>query len=68
MAKNKKLESVETTQLLMEVNYDYLRTMNKIIFDRYLEETLKEEDDLYPHHLTLPPPLELMESPFYGMV
>jgi dynein heavy chain len=41
----------------MEVNNDYLRTMNKIIFDRYLEEEEKEED-LYPHHIHLPPPTE----------
>lgn len=52
----------------MEVNYDYLRTMNKIIFDRYLDETMKEEDDLYPHHLTLPPPSAEVEPPLYGMV
>jgi dynein heavy chain len=52
----------------MEVNYDYLRTMNKIIFDRYIEEALKEEDDLYPHHLTLPPPNEITVAPYFGMV
>lgn len=67
LAKNKKLESVETTQLLMEVNQDYLRTMNKIIFDNYLENTLKEEDESYPHHLNLPPVEAEKLVPYYGM-
>lgn len=52
----------------MEVNNDYLRTMNKIIFDRYLEEANKEEDDLFPIHLHLPPPEEEKEAPEMGMV
>lgn len=29
---------METTALTLEVNSDFGRTMNKIIFDRYLEE------------------------------
>ena len=52
----------------MEVNNDYLRTMNKIIFDRYLEEANKEEDDLFPIHLNLPPPEEEKIVPELGMV
>ena len=47
----------------MEVNNDYLRTMNKIIFDAYLEEAIKEEDELYPHNLHLPPVHEKPEAP-----
>jgi dynein heavy chain len=38
LAKTKKLENMETTALTLEVNSDFGRTMNKIIFDRYLEE------------------------------
>lgn len=37
LAKTKKLENLDTTALIAEVNYDYMRTMNKIIFDRFLE-------------------------------
>jgi|LauGreDrversion4_2_1035121.scaffolds.fasta_scaffold5492308_1 dynein heavy chain len=48
--------------LLSEVNADYERTMNKIIFDKYLEETEAEEDDLYPFSLTLPPKEEAKET------
>ncbi len=33
LAKTKKLESMETTTLIIEVNADYTRTMNKIIFE-----------------------------------
>jgi len=29
--------------------------MNKIIFDKYLEEEREGNDDLYPKHLQLPP-------------
>ena len=32
MAKTKKIKDMECTSLLMEVGYDYSRTMNKIIF------------------------------------
>lgn len=38
LAKTKKLENLETTALTLEVNSDFGRTMNKIIFDKYLEE------------------------------
>lgn len=38
MAKTKKLKDMECTSLLMEVGYDYSRTMNKIIFKKYLED------------------------------
>ena len=37
MAKTKKLKEMECTGLLMEVGYDYSRTMNKIIFNKFLE-------------------------------
>lgn len=34
------------TVLLQEVNDDYMRTMNKIIFDKFLEDS-----DIGNHHL-----------------
>lgn len=50
LAKTKKLENVETTSLLIEVNNDYARTMNKIIFDRFLEEnqTSLDNKEIFP--------------------
>lgn len=38
MTKTKKIKEMECTTLLMEVGYDYSRTMNKIIFGKYLSE------------------------------
>lgn len=52
LAKNKKLKDMESTSLIMEVGYDYSRTMNKIIFDDYLDKN--KGTDNYPE-LTLPP-------------
>lgn len=54
LAKTKKLENSETTSLTLEVNSDFGRTMNKIIFDKYLEEN--RDDESYPSYLQLPPP------------
>jgi len=36
--RTKKLDSEDITGLLQEVNNDYTRTMNKIIFDKFLED------------------------------
>lgn len=38
LSKTKQLEGAEVTSLLIEINNDYARTMNKIIFDKYLED------------------------------
>lgn len=43
LAKTKKIENVDATAVLGEVNYDYMRTMNRIIFDRFI---LYEDEDL----------------------
>ena len=47
-----KLKDMECTGLLMEVGYDYSRTMNKIIFNKFHEEEYEEIDQL---NLVLPP-------------
>ncbi len=39
---------METTPLIIEVNNDYARTMNKIIFDKYLEDSSPLTDEIYP--------------------
>ena len=69
MAKTKKLESMEKTTLLMSVYHDYHRTMNKIIFNTFLEAHPEEldSDDLFPVRLELPPVIE-KEVKYYGMV
>lgn len=38
MAKTKRIKDMECTTLLMEVGYDYSRTMNKIIFNKFLTD------------------------------
>lgn len=56
LAKTKKLENIETTALLIEVNNDYTRTMNKIIFDKFMAENETElaKPELFPVKLDLP--------------
>jgi dynein heavy chain len=41
--------------------------MNKIIFDKYLEDHKEANDDMYPTHLVLPPKPEVGEAPNFGM-
>ncbi|CAD8156782.1 unnamed protein product [Paramecium pentaurelia] len=60
LAKTKKLENLDTTALIAEVNYDYMRTMNKIIFDRYLEY---EDEEL---NLQIDEDIS-KQVPYYGM-
>ena len=47
----KHLEGLDTTYLILEINRDFSKSMNKIIFDKYLEEA---NADLLPHNLKLP--------------
>lgn len=51
LSKTKLLENMDTTQLIIEVNNDYCRTMNRIIFNKYMEDTDPAEDDLFPKSL-----------------
>ena len=67
LAKTKKLENMETTQLTLEVNADFGRTMNKIIFDRYLKEEVEEQEG-FNWKLQLPPPPIPKPVPFLGMM
>lgn len=69
LAKTSKLKDKDTTSLIMEVNQDYERTMNKIIFDRYLETTTELDDqELYPKNLMLPDMDQNKEVRYYGMM
>ncbi len=55
LTRTKKLEGIDPTPLLMDVSYDYSRTMNKIIFDKYLDANLDQLDnkDIFPIKLNL---------------
>jgi dynein heavy chain len=69
LAKTKKLENIETTALLIEVNNDYTRTMNKIIFEKFMSENENElnNPELFPVKLVLPERNTEVEAPYYGM-
>ncbi|KAL4427402.1 hypothetical protein ABPG74_009674 [Tetrahymena malaccensis] len=70
LAKTKQLENLETTALIIEVNNDYARTMNKIIFDKFMDENKEQQQEvpLFPNNLQLPPEAEEKEVSYYGMV
>ena len=51
---------MELSELLAEVDNDYSRTMNKIIFDKYME--------YIPLNLRLPPVEKDIPAPEYGMI
>lgn len=51
--------------LIQEVNNDYTRTMNKIIFDKFLEDN--ENEDIFPEPLLLPKNEVEQVSPYFGM-
>lgn len=55
LTRTKKLEGIDPTPLLMDVSYEYSRTMNKIIFDKYLDANLDQLDnkDVFPIKLNL---------------
>jgi dynein heavy chain len=57
--------SADTTTLLNEVNVEFAKTMNKIIFDRHCAE---KQNQLITGKLDLPPPAEKKEVPFFGMI
>lgn len=48
-----------------EVNQDYTRTMNKIIFDKFLEDN--ETEGMFPEPLHLPKQTMETVSPYFGM-
>lgn len=55
----------ENSPLVYEVCLDFARTMNKIIFDKHINESGK---DLIASNLTLPPPQPPKPASEYGMV
>jgi dynein heavy chain, axonemal len=57
--------SADTTTLLNEMNADFAKTMNKIIFDKHCVE---KNNQLITGKLELPPPPKKCETPYYGMI
>lgn len=57
--------SADTTTLLNEVNVDFAKTMNKIIFDKHCTD---KGNNLITGKLDLPPPVEKKEVPYFGMI
>ena len=57
--------SADTTTLLNEVNADFAKTMNNIIFDKHLNE---RGTNLITGELHLPPPTEKKATPYLGMI
>jgi len=57
--------SSDTTTLLSEVNFDFAKSMNKIIFDKHMRD---KNNDLIMSNLTLPPNPPAKEKPYYGLI
>ena len=60
-------EKPDMVNLTMEVSGDFSRTMNKIIFDKYIEEE-EDDKDLTLNHLRLPSQIKNKEAPYLGMI
>lgn len=57
--------SSDTITLLSEVNFDFAKSMNKIIFDRHMKE---KGSELITNNLTLPPKPPAKASPYFGLI
>ena len=57
--------SSDTTTLLSEVNFDFAKSLNKIIFDRHMKD---KNSELITSSLTLPPDEAPKEKPYYGLI
>lgn len=57
--------SSDTTALLSEVNFDFAKTMNKIVFDKHLKE---KGSELITGNLRLPPKPPAKLTAYYGMI
>jgi dynein heavy chain len=57
--------SADTTSLLNEVNFDFAKTMNKIVFDKHMKE---KGSELITGNLRLPPKSAEKPPPYFGMI
>ena len=60
-------QSQSDVQLLSEINLDFARTMNKIIFDKYISEN-QDSTAILATKLKLPPKKEITEARYMGQV
>lgn len=59
-------KSSADTTLINEINSDFIKTMNKIIFDKHLKE--KGTNSLIAGNLNMPPEKPKELSPYFGMI
>lgn len=57
--------SSDTTTLLSEVNFEFAKTMNKIIFDKHIRE---KGNELITGNLRLPPKPLAKNITYFGMI
>lgn len=57
--------SSDTTTLLSEVNFEFAKTMNKIVFDKHLKE---RGNELITGNLKLPAKPPAKKTPYFGMI
>jgi dynein heavy chain len=64
----KQRQNADPATIMLEVNQDFSRTMNKIIMENTLEKSPEELQDMIPADLTLPDRPSPKETPYFGMV
>jgi len=57
--------SSDTTTLLSEVNFDFAKSLNKIIFDKHMKD---KNSELISSNLRLPPDPAPKEKPYFGLI
>jgi len=57
--------TVDATTLLSEVNFEFAKTMNKIVFDKHIQTN---GPDVISGPLVLPPPRAKSSAPHFGMI
>ena len=57
--------SADTTTLLSEVNFDFAKSQNKIIFDKHMGE---KGSEMITNSLTMPPDPPPKEKPYFGLI
>lgn len=57
--------SSDTTTLLSEVNFDFAKSLNKIIFDKHMKD---KNSELITNSLVLPPDAPPKENPYFGLI
>jgi len=48
-------KNIDKTNIMTEVQMDFGRTMNQIVFENFMQLSPEESKDMIPHGLTMPP-------------